>query len=229
MTTRVGFTLPSANDFKLQFPGTFPYAVKGFGAVIALTVVGGVITQAIPQAGGYNYTPGAAVNISSPTGSGAVIKADIKAGALITCELVSGGTGYAPVATATLFGGDDTKLRMVTDGDINGAIQDADFNINECLFGSQASFTRAFLWLAAHLLVENIQANVEGLASQYSWLTAMKNVEGVSQSFKVPSWVMEDPFLASLSTTRFGLNYLRIVLPYMVGHIGVLPRVTNPV
>ena len=225
----MGFYLPSTNDFKLQFPGDFRYAVPGFGAVISLTFTpGGAITACQPLAGGYNYAPNAAVNISDPTGTGAAITATVKGGQLITTALVEGGENYTS-PQAVLFGGDDSNLRKVTDDDINGAIADADANINQSLFQTQATFTRAFLWLAAHLLVQNIGAAAEGLASTYGWLTGAKSVDGLSQTFVIPQRIQDDPFLALLSTTVYGANYLRIVMPFMVGHVTALPRQTNPV
>lgn len=223
-----GFNLPSANDWKLQFPRDFPYAVPGFGAVIALAVAGGVITGATPLAGGFKYAPNAAVNISDATGTGAVVTATVQGGQLVSCTVQAGGAAYTN-PQATLYGGDNTNGRKVTDDDLNGAILDASFNINESLFADQPTFSRAYLFLAAHMLVQNIAASVEGLASQYGWLTAAKSVGGVSQSFAIPERIREDPFLASLSTTRYGLNYLTIVMPFMVGHVTALFRETNPV
>ena len=224
-----GYAIPGPADFKQQFVRDFPYAVPGFGSVIALTVVGGVIASAVPMAGGYNYAPGATVQIAASTGSGAQITAGVSQGQLRTCALVSGGSGYSADVTATLYGGDDSNQKKVTDDDINGAILDANDNMNEDLFPNQQLFTRAFLFLAAHCLVENLMASVEGLASQYSWLTQAKSVGGLSQSFVTSERVREDPFLSLLSTTRYGARYLQIVLPFTVGHTMALPRQTNPV
>lgn len=224
----MGYAIPTSDQFKETFRRDFPYSVVAYGSVIALTVLAGVITNAVPMAGGYNYSPGAAVNISDSAGSGAVIAATVQGGTLISCAVTSGGTGYV-APTATLFGGDNSNLHKVTDDDINLAIFDADYNMNEGLFSDQATFTRAYLLLAAHNLVGNILASTEGLSSQYSWLTESKSVDGVHQKFKIPDKIAEDPFLASLSTTRYGLAYLTIVMPFTVGHTMALFRVTNPV
>ena len=225
----MGYNIPTSNDFKKQFKRDFPYAVPGFGAVIALTVVGGVITAAVPLAGGYNYQPGAQVTISASGGSGAVITATVQGGALISCSVTHGGTLYTPDASAVLYGGDGSNEKRVTDDDLIGALADAGDNMNEENFPDQASFTRGYLFLAAHCLVENLLASVEGLASQFSWLTQAKSVGGVSQSFAVSERIREDPFLSLLSTTRYGARYLQMVLPYIVGHTSALCRQTNPV
>ena len=225
----MAYKTPGPSEFKLQFKRDFPFAVPAFGAVIQLTVVAGVITVAVPLAGGYNYQPGAQVTVSASAGSGAVITATVKGGALISCVVNNGGTLYSADASAVLCGGDDTNEKKVTDDDIAGAITDAGDNMNDSLFPDQNTYTRAYCFLAAHCLVENLLASVEGLASQFSWLTAAKSVDGVSQSFSVSERVREDPFLSLLSTTRYGARYLQIVLPFTVGHVMALCRETNPV
>ena len=225
----MGYKIPGTSDFKLQFKRDFPYAVPAFGSVIQLTIVGGVITAAVPLAGGYNYLPNSQVAVSASAGSGAVIAAVVQGGALISCSVTNGGTGYSADASAVLNGGDNTDELRVTDDDIAGAITDAGDNMNEDLFPNQEIFPRAFRFLAAHCLVENLLASVEGLASQFSWLTAAKAVDGVSQSFQTSERVREDPWLSLLSTTRYGARYLQMVMPYTVGHTMALCRQTNPV
>ena len=226
----MGYQIPISNDFKAQFIRDFKYAVPGYGAVVALTIVGGVITAAVPQAGGYNYPTGTTpISVTDAIGTGAEITGVFQSGSLISCNLVSGGNNYSENAQAIPSGGDNTNQGLVTDADINGAIQDASDNMDQGLFPNQQIFTRAFLFLAAHCLVENILASVEGLASQFSWLTASKTVDGVSQSFEIPQRVKDDPFLSLLSTTRYGARYLQITIPYTVGHVATLLRETNPV
>ena len=128
----------------------------------------------------------------------------------------------------TAYGGDATDLEKVTDTDIAGAIQDAQFNVNPGLFPDQPSFTRAFLYLAAHQLVEKILMAAAGVQSQYSWLTAAKGAGGVTESFVIPEKVKEDPFLAHFSKTRYGAMYLQIVSPLLVGNVGSVFRATLP-
>jgi hypothetical protein len=226
----VGYNIPTSNDFKAQFIRDFRYAVPGYGAVVALTVAGGVITAAVPQAGGYNYPTGTTpLVITDVSGTGAVINGTFTAGSLISCAIENGGAGYSSNAQAIPSGGDNTNQGLVTDTDINGAISDASDNMDQGLFPNQQIFTRAFLFLAAHCLVENLLASVEGLASQFSWLTGAKSVDGVSQSFVIPDRIKDDPFLSLLSTTRYGARYLQITMPYTVGHVATLLRETNPV
>lgn len=128
----------------------------------------------------------------------------------------------------TPAGGDNSNPKKITDDDISGAILDAQFNINEDLFASQEMFTRAFLYLAAHQLIEAVKAQMEGIASQYGWLTTSKSVGDVSESFQIPERFAQDPMLANISKTRFGAMYLQIVSPLLVGHVMALPRVTLP-
>lgn len=225
----MAYLTPTSSDFKIQFPRDFPFAVTGFGAVLAATLGGGgAIASVAVQQGGRGYKPGAQVQVTDATGSGAQLTAIIVNGEVGSIAGTPSGIGYtAPVIAVA--GGDNTKLGMVTDDDLNGAIQDANFNINQSLFDDQASFNRAFLFLAAHQLCENIQAAFQGVGSQYAWLTQAKSVDGVSQSFMIPERISSDPFLSALSTTRYGMNYLKIVLPFIVGHAFSTIRETNPV
>lgn len=225
----MGYVIPSSNDFKLQFQRDFMYSVPGFGAVIQLTLGAGSILGAQFTAGGYNYQAGAGVTITDPTGTGAKLTATVQGGQGIGALVVAlPGSGYTN-PTAILYGGDNSDQKKVTDTDINGALADADINMNESNFPTQISFTRGYLFLSAHCLCQTILASVEGLASQNSWLTNSKSVHDVSQDFYIPERIKEDAFLASLSTTTYGLKYLQMIMPYLVGHVAALYRVTNPV
>lgn len=125
--------------------------------------------------------------------------------------------------------GDDSDLNKVTDSDISVAIATtATFDINQDLFADQSSFTTAFLYFAAHQLCERLLMSAAGIQSQYSWLTTAKSVGDVSESFQIPPRVLEDPFMAAMSKTRYGVMFLRMMSPLMVGHTFAVPRVTLP-
>ena len=126
------------------------------------------------------------------------------------------------------YGGDPGNLEKVTDDDIAGAILDAQFNINPGLFANQAMFSRAFLYLAAHQLVEKLLMGAAGVQSQYSWLTAAKSAGDVSLTSSIAEMIRENPFLAHLSATRYGAMYCQIVAPLLVGNVSSVHRVTQP-
>lgn len=165
------------------------------------------------------------------TGAGATATCSVSRGAVTGFTVVSGGANYIlpPIVSFSGGSGDETNLEKVTDDDINGAIFDAEFNVNPGIFPSQQAFSRAFLYLAAHQLCSKLLMAAAGVQSQYEWLTTSKTVGDVSQSFAIPKELLEDsPWLADFSKTRYGAMYLQIVGPLLVGNVGTLPTVTNP-
>lgn len=228
----MGFSTPSVSDFKSQFPRDFPYAVPAWGATAgAVTVVAGVITAVAAGLPGQGYESAAKTNVlvSEKNGAGAVIAAVVTFGRVTGFTVTNGGTGYSsPSIEITGGAGDDTDLKKVTNGDIMGALFDAGYNVNESLFGTQLEWSRAFNYLAAHMLVEKMLAAVQGLGAQYSWLTTHKMVGNVMQSFAIPKKIMDDPFLAQFSTTRYGAMYLQIIMPYLVGNMAASFRQSLP-
>lgn len=225
------FTLPTIDDFKSQFARDFPYAVRAEGALVgAITIVAGVITAVAVAKGGTGYLVPPTVTLSSMTGTGAVITPVVANGQVTGFTVTAGGINYAADTAIALNGGsgDDTDLNFVTDGDISGAILDAQYNTNQGLFGTQAQWSRAYCYLAAHMLVTKLMAAGQGLASQYNWLTTSKGVGDVSESFQIPEQIAKNPFLAALSKTTYGAMYLTIIAPLLVGNMFVVRRQTLP-
>ncbi len=144
--------------------------------------------------------------------------------------MTAGGTGYSDDATLAITGGagDETDLTRVRDADIDGGIADAAYNVNQDLFSTEAGFQRAFLYLAAHCLCERMLAAGQGIRSRYNWLTSAKTVGDLSESFQIPKDILENPYLAAISKTRYGAMYLQIVTPLLVGNMMTSFRVTLP-
>ena len=131
------------------------------------------------------------------------------------------GSGTPPAA------GSD-KADCVTDADLRGAILDASAHVNSDLFATQASYSRAFLFLAAHNLCQNLLASGAGVRSAGEWLTTGKSVEDLAESYGIPKQVLEDPFLALLSKTRYGMRYLGLVVVFAKGNMMATFRQTLP-
>ena len=224
------FTIPSVSDFKSQFPRDFPYAVPAWGAAAGTAVLAGGVIQSAPVLnGGTGYRTPPKVSIIDPSGTGAIATCTIAQNAVATIVIGNGGTGYtAPSFIFTGGAGDDTDLEKVVDADIAGGIQDALFNGSQALFDTQASYARAFLYLAAHCMIEKILMAGQGLASQYNWLTVSKGVGDVTSSFQIPDKILRDPMLASFSRTRYGAMYLQIISPLLVGNMTTAYRQTLP-
>jgi len=116
----------------------------------------------------------------------------------------------------------------VTDSDIAKAFTQANFSINENLFGNQVDYTTAYMLLAAHYLVIDIRLATQGLNSTYQWAVASKSVGSVSESYAIPTKFQNSPYLTMLSQTGYGGKYLQLILPLMVGNVLSIPGRTLP-
>ena|GEM_PF-914752 len=228
------FTIPTVSDFKSQFSRDFPYAVPAYGASgIASINISGVVTSISLGAGGFGYATVPTVIVGAAPGdlgTGATVTASIAGGQVTGFTVTNGGSNYGqpPIITITGGAGDPSDLSKVTDNDISGAIFDAQFNINQALFPTQQFFSRAFLYLAAHQLVEKLLAAQEGMGSQYSWLTVSKSIDSVTEGFQIPERIAQDPMLSHFSKTRYGAMYLQIISPQLIANVFVAFRETLP-
>lgn len=107
----------------------------------------------------------------------------------------------------------------VLDADITRALSEAGTSINPECFSSQATYTNGFLYLAAHNLVVNLRNSSQGISSSFSWLRTGKSVGSVSDSFQIPERIAQNPYLASLSKTGYGVKYLEMLIPKLSGQI----------
>lgn len=123
-----------------------------------------------------------------------------------------------------------TTLTQIMDQDVTNALNQTGTgqNFNPNLFNSQSSYTLGFLYLSAHYLVLNIRASGQGVAGQWPWMQTAKGAGGVNESFQIPERISASPELAMLATTRYGAQYLAMVLPLLKGSFGSVPGRTHP-
>lgn len=117
---------------------------------------------------------------------------------------------------------DQSNLELVTDCDIQNAINEGLINFNIALYGSNNNITIVFLYLAAFNLVRKIQVSEKGLASQSRFPISSNSVGGVSISFSLPEAYAKDPWLNSLTANGYGMRFLEFTLPYLTGNVFVL-------
>lgn len=116
----------------------------------------------------------------------------------------------------------------VLDQDIQRAVDETKVSINQELFPDQLAFTNAFFLLAAHNLVINLKAVGSGCSGEAQWLIQSKGVGSVSQSFAIPSSILENPYFAWLSKTTYGNKYLMAVYPLLAGQMFIVAGGTQP-
>lgn len=125
---------------------------------------------------------------------------------------------YAPA-------GDATNADYVMDADIALALTQANLSFNDNLFGDVAS--SVFLYLAAFYLVENLKNAAKGIAAQATFILNSNSVGSVSQSFTIPDRFTKDPILAQYTRNAYGMQYLTLALPYLVGNVQVIAGTTT--
>lgn len=126
------------------------------------------------------------------------------------------------------YGGTAGDLTLIQDSDIQRALDEAADLFNPDLFEDQPSFTRAYLHLAAHCLVMNLRNSTQGLSGAGQWLVSSKGVGSVSLGFTIPDEISQNPVLAQLSTTQYGVKYLGMVLGKATGAMGIACGRTLP-
>lgn len=119
--------------------------------------------------------------------------------------------------------GDPTKpqLRTVRDKDISAAMTRADVLFAVRVMASQEMYTTCYLLLTAHFVCEIIRASYAGVSGQFSWLQQSKSAGDVAESFAIPDFIKRNPLLASLSTTKYGAQYVAMIAPYLIGNVEI--------
>lgn len=119
----------------------------------------------------------------------------------------------------------------VLDADIAKALVQAAMTFNESLWADETEKTTAFLYLAAHFLVIDLQAAGGlslvaggGVSSPGSpGPMTSKSVGSVSASYTVPSDLVNDPILGPYTRTGHGMKYLQLVKPRLGAQAMLIP------
>jgi hypothetical protein len=123
---------------------------------------------------------------------------------------------------------DEITPTGVCDADITKAFSEALANFNPSLFGDDATLLIAFLYLTAHYLCTDLQAAAQGANSTGIFPEVSKTVGSVSVTYHIPLWLTHDPVMSAFATTRYGMKYISIVRPLLVGGVAVFQGATTP-
>lgn len=107
-----------------------------------------------------------------------------------------------------------TVLNYTQDSDIENAMAEARVNFNESLFGDDAKMI--FLYLTAYYLTVDFK---NALGQNHAGVVTSKSVGSVSESYGVPQWMLKDKILGAYSQNGYGLKYLSLINPYLVGNV----------
>lgn len=131
---------------------------------------------------------------------------------------------------------DDTKWELVAgdvddyvlDEDIQKAFAEAQTIFNQALLGTDEQIRIGYMYLTAHYLVNDLRTAMRGIQSTGEQLMSSRSVGSVSESYSIPAAWTDNPIYNFLAKTGYGLKYLSMVLPRMVGNIGTVAGWTNP-
>lgn len=124
-----------------------------------------------------------------------------------------------------VYGNEDGQ---VSDADITRAMMEANMNFNEDMFDTNEDKKLILLYLTAYYLVVDINnANTQG-ASNNGGLVTYRQVRNVAESFKVPKWIEENPMFSQFAQNGYGLKYLNMIYPYLIGRMTIVPGATLP-
>ena len=108
-----------------------------------------------------------------------------------------------------------TVLNYTQDSDILNAMAEAKVNFNEQLFNSD-DVKLIFLYLTAYYLTVDFQ-NALGQAN--AGIVTSKSVGSVSESYGIPQWMLQERILGAYARNGYGLKYLSLIKPYLVGNL----------
>ncbi len=121
-----------------------------------------------------------------------------------------------------------TEQDQVSDADIARAMTEAKMNFNEEMFDNEDEKKLIFSYLVAYYLVVDINnANTQGATNNGGLLT-YRQVRNVAESFKVPKWIEENPMFSMFAQNGYGIKYLTMIYPYLIGRVGIVGGATLP-
>lgn len=134
--------------------------------------------------------------------------------------------------------GDPNNLNFITDNDINQAMSSALQNFNPGLFGvgqntanpnpnGLDNATNAFFYLTAFYLAVSLQTSAKGISSQVNFPINSKSAGGVAIAYSIPERYTKSPILSQYTQNGYGMIYLSLVLPMLVGNIRLVPGTTT--
>jgi len=117
----------------------------------------------------------------------------------------------------------------IRDQDISKALTEATSVFNADLWDT-SELKPAFLYASAHFLVLNIQMagglnpspTGKGIDNRGGGITQSKSVAQVSIQYGIPQTVLESPILNQFLRSDYGLRYLQMITPRLVGNVAVV-------
>lgn len=140
----------------------------------------------------------------------------------------NGTIAVLPTVTASWDVVSDSTDNYVQDADITRAFGEATVNFNQAIWGDDATIKMMYLYLSAHYLINDLKAANGGVAASPAFVVTSRKVGNVSEEYGIPGAYLTNPLYAYLSTTPYGLKYLSLIVPRMVGNMVAVCGTTLP-
>jgi hypothetical protein len=118
-----------------------------------------------------------------------------------------------------------TTAPDVRDKDINEAIAEAEAVFNHDIYPDETKEKQALYYCTAHFLQTDLNMS-DGSGGQPTFNQESRSADGISESVHIPEW-MKKGEIALYATTSYGIKYLTLTKPYMVGAVYSVSGGTN--
>lgn len=122
----------------------------------------------------------------------------------------------------------DCQKDYVMDADITKAFNESKMCFNGNLFSTDTELTVAYLYLVAHYLANDLATSKQGIGSSTNYPVSSRSIGGISESYTVPEWISKSAIYSFLSTTRYGMKYISLLRPRLIGNVQVYKGHTTP-
>lgn len=119
------------------------------------------------------------------------------------------------------------KNDYITDEDVYKAMGQAKLNANEKFGECKGDKINIFLHLVAFYLVMDLRNASGGIYTGFVGMTQSKSVDGVSESFAIPQYLLNNPVYSIYAQNGYGMKYLSLILPYMATTVMFSPGGTT--
>lgn len=121
----------------------------------------------------------------------------------------------------------DDVNNYVQDNDITNAFVEAQQMFNNGLFDTDQFIKLGYFYLTAHFMTLDLRTAFQGVQSRGEHIVTSRGVGSVSESYDIPQRYKDDPILVFYTKTGYGLKYLNMILPKLVGNISIAAGTTQ--
>ena len=123
---------------------------------------------------------------------------------------------------------DDSIYNYIQDQDITKAFAQAQVNLNQGLFASDANILIGYYYLTAHYLAIDLRAANGGIAAIGAFPVNSRSAGSIAEAYGIPESYMKNPLFAQFAQTAYGMKFLSLVQARLVGNVVAVCGFTKP-